>query len=177
MNIENMKIWRDFLISNELPFEMRYFRSYPGQRTPLPIKKDEVDAGINTCGTAGCAIGWAPFVIPPLPQEFNAFGRDTTALLNVNDYVQRVFGLCATGEDDSYAYGFITDMNWTSVDNTRLGAAFRINCVIDGSFRKYAQTQIDSNEPWFCPDDMVQLELDEYQADKKQWIATLGELV
>jgi len=165
MNVENLKIWRDFLISNDVPFEMQFYRSKNGQGEC--ITKDEVDAGVEGCGTAGCAIGWAPFAVPAEKDDFFMHHSENKLLLDFFKYVPRAFGLSTySGE-----YDFIIEMDWKQIDNTRLGAAFRIDCVINGAVRLFVPVATK----YWSPDNMSIAQEDMYKKMRNQWVASLGE--
>lgn len=155
MNIENLKIWRDFLVNNDVPFCMRFLHQTLDD-TQVRVTKDLLDAGVKGCGTAGCAVGWAPFVIPATYREF----YESDGGLDVWRYMDRVFGIDSLDEGGTFDY--IASSAWTFVDNSRLGAAYRINRVITGDF--------DSES---CEFDIDELDYTEYAAGRDAWIASV----
>lgn len=158
MNIENLKIWRDFLLNNDVPFAMRHLHQVPGTDDLVYLTKDLVDAGVKGCGTAGCAVGWAPFVFPATPTEFNIDLGGVRAL-NIVAYMARVFGIDAMNSE----FDYIAASAWASLDDSRLGAAYRINCVINGEF--------EGDDPYdFHP---REIDFDEYVAARDAWLASL----
>jgi hypothetical protein len=154
MNIENLKIWRDFLISNDVPFCMTYLHQN-ADGTQVRATKDLIDKGAKGCGTAGCAVGWAPFVLPPMVNEF----YKTDNCLDVWRYMNRVFGIDSL--EDGGEFDYIAASAWTHVDNSRLGAAYRIHCVITGAF--------DPDDEFIIDD----LDYDEYATGRDAWVASL----
>lgn len=132
MNKENLTILMNFLLDNDLPFEMMDYRSETDLTPDLPyeafkLTKDDVDAGVSQCNTAGCAIGWAPFVVPPKPEHFTGEGTLSDPItVNYNRYVESEFGISRY----IMAFAFLFGSEWADVDNTRQGAAFRIHDYI-----------------------------------------------
>jgi hypothetical protein len=115
---QNLAKLRDFLLTNDVPFNMRDFRI--GSE---PVTKDTIDAGASSCGSAGCAIGWAPFVIPPTDDDF-AFGYNEVQVVHFWDYTKH--HLLTNGPQD-IGFDAMFSSTWQHTDNTRHGAAFRIN--------------------------------------------------
>lgn len=131
-HLDNLATLRDFLMTNNVPFEMLYWRTQGSLGTNshhfLQVTKDQLDQGIHECGTAGCAAGWSPFVIPPLHDEYTAKGSGK-ARINMGDYIQRVFGIDIEHEDPYFMSFF--DSEWSFTDNSREGAAYRINRYLE----------------------------------------------
>lgn len=73
------------------------------------------DQYYTTCHTAGCAVGWAPFagILKQPTETWIEFSERTL-----------------TDDEDMWNYMFST--YWADVDNTILGAAKRIQNVING---------------------------------------------
>jgi hypothetical protein len=77
----------------------------------------------NFCGTAGCAIGHAPFVkgLPP-PDENDNWGEYSLEITYED-------GLCHTDEQDRL-WDFMFGGFWSDFDNTPHGAAKRIRLAL-----------------------------------------------
>lgn len=126
MNKENLLKLSEFLMKNEVPFTMAHFRTdidpayssgFCGSRG---VTLDEIDAGVNQCGTAGCALGWAPFVIPP-SQKVIADTQSGAYSIDIDDYQNETFGKLTHNQEQS-VFGY----DWKFIDNSREGAAFRL---------------------------------------------------
>ena len=76
--------------------------------------------GMDDCGSVGCAVGHGPYA--GIKKTENSWGR----------YADRVFGASdrvpATCNGRLYDYCF--NSSWSSVDNTAVGAAERIETVL-----------------------------------------------
>jgi hypothetical protein len=89
--------------------------------------------------------------------------------------VPRAFGLSTySGE-----YDFIIEMDWKQIDNTRLGAAFRIDCVIN-DINPFTEGESlyesEENDNEFYLDDIFQ-NIDRklrYFTLRDEWIAKTG---
>lgn len=94
-------------------FEMEYFLiGKEGDYMGLEERKK-----VHNCGTAACAIGWAPTA------GIRVSKNDETW----NDYSVRVFGYA----DGSDVWEYMFGGEWTSYDNTPGGAAKRIRYVLE----------------------------------------------
>lgn len=63
------------------------------------------------CGTAGCAVGWAPF-----------FGIEKSPMEEWYSFCRRSFGVSMTTQNGIFLFG----TEWYGVDNSKNGAAKRI---------------------------------------------------
>ncbi|WGH49788.1 hypothetical protein [Alishewanella phage vB_AspM_Slickus01] len=126
MNKENLLKLSEFLMKNEVPFTMAHYRANiesdeSGEHyTTSSFTLHEIDKGVEGCGTAGCALGWSPFVIPPSQKvkddTYHNFGG-----LDLDLYAEETFGNLSS-EQESSVFGY----DWKFVDNSREGAAFRL---------------------------------------------------
>lgn len=110
--LANLATLRDFLpIVDQDNFHMGWFAA-DGNGC---IELHELKEVKHTCGTAGCAIGWAPAAgIKPLKGE------------GWVEYSERVFGYACNST--TWEYMFSSD--WSDVDNSTTGAAERIGFVL-----------------------------------------------
>lgn len=138
-NKTNLAILRDFLLNNDVPFNMRDYRTrLPNVESTASVNKltkDMLDAGPAQCNTAGCGIGWAPFVIPPPEGCY-----DNDGYVSYERYCTEVFQIRRYGDKSNYElFEFIFGSDWSFYDNSRQGVAFRINTVINnlGWFETY----------------------------------------
>lgn len=168
MNKENLTILMNFLLVNDLPFEMMDYRSETDLTPELPygpfkLTKDAIDAGLNQCNTAGCGVGWAPFVVPPKPEHYTGDGTlyDPIAV-NYERYVESEFGVSGY----STAFAFLFDSGWSEWDNTRQGVSFRIHDYItDRTFFKLFE------DP--AVEDFYENHGEAYEKAKADWLATV----
>ena len=168
---DNLATLRDFLMTNNVPFEMRYWRTqgsfYTNGNHFLNVTKDQLDEGIHECGTAGCAAGWSPFVIPPLHEEYTAEGSGV-AKIRMGQYIQRVFGMDLEQEDPYFMCFF--DSEWSYTDNSREGAAYRINRYLKDNVLLIVDEETSENI------DSVEAEIKVWdiaeQLNRDKWIET-----
>ena len=81
LTVKNLRTLAAFIDKEvtQKQLNMRHFRSdEEGRYMEFKSNKD--------CGTCGCALGWAPFVIPTLPADFNMYSE-----LDFSRYGSRVF--------------------------------------------------------------------------------------
>lgn len=132
MNKANLTNLMNFLLSNDLPFDMMDYRTETKKTPNLPyasfkLTKDEIDAGPSQCNTAGCGLGWAPFVVPPKPEHFTGDGsQDDPICVLYEKYLDGEFGFSRF----SKTFDFLFGSDWADLDNTRQGVAFRIHDFI-----------------------------------------------
>lgn len=108
MNRENLQKLATFLAYGELPKDVKFsMGTYTGYQ-----HSDEWQQ--TTCGTAGCAVGFAPFA-----------GFQKSADEGWSEYSGRLF----TRDYREWAWCF--DEDWKTVDDTPLGAAKRIQYLLD----------------------------------------------
>lgn len=157
---QNLAILRDFLLSNDLPFEMKDYRTIINNPWQIPFTKDQVDAGVEGCGTAGCALGWAPFVIP-VEAQFLGAECDGSPYILMAEYCKDVFGIEHNGSDP---FVFCFDSLWSRLDNSRLGAAYRINELITSGpmYELFKQKSRYNSEG-----------LEDYEQARDEWLATV----
>jgi len=102
-NLQRLASFLAYAEVDGVEFDMGYFHNKP-----------DLDEEINHCGTAGCAVGWATLIWPkPLGIDFYDWSKQRFVL---NGGV--LWDWCFGG-------------NWDEVDNTRLGAAKRIQYLLD----------------------------------------------
>lgn len=155
MNKPNLLALSDFLMKNEVPFLMGAWRAEEyGDMGWLdaPLTLDEIDQGLASCGTAGCALGWAPFVIPPTENCIIQPGE-----IHFPTYEKEAFDLTPMQSASVF------ESRWERVDDTREGAAFRLWALA-------------THGTTYDPDGMVfssqKHELREaYYADRDKWLA------
>lgn len=117
MNKENLAKLKDKLLTvSSEEFDMGQFRR--GRE-----KKEEMNN--PPCGTVACALGWAP-TIPGLEMSDNEAKNS-----GWHSYCERVFGIEAHGHSPEQ-WDFLFDGNWADFDNTPLGAAKRIQYLLNG---------------------------------------------
>lgn len=160
MNKANLAILRDFLLSNNLQFEMCDYRADENGLS-LPFTKDQLEKGVKGCGTAGCALGWAPFVIP-VPTNILPKGDGYLNWVSMKAYCEEVFKIQHGGS----LWTFLFSGDWSYSDNSRLGAAFRINDVITTHtwFDTYIESEDGVDELGLMP---------EYIKARDEWLATV----
>lgn len=130
VHLDNLAKLRDFLLANMIPFHMADFRSNQDEAGEEfeHLTLDEYEKGEFVCGTAACAVGWAPFVIPPKPEHFNS--TEEGAELKTWDYVHDTL-IPGAYRQNRYDFDWPFGYGWAGVDNTREGAAYRINYLIE----------------------------------------------
>lgn len=115
MNRENLQKLATGLAYGMVPegveFDMRWFTGYI----------DDEEAAATDCGTVGCALGHAPF-----------FGFEKSSDEDWFKYCERHFGVRPDKTTNEWALFF--GGSWALYDNTRLGAAKRIQYLIDNGF-------------------------------------------
>lgn len=136
VHLDNLAKLRDFLMTNKVQFDISDFRSYSdeaGNVEGTQLTLDEIEKGTKSCGTAGCAIGWAPFVVTPDPEhiqlEYSSRFNRTVQTVNMWDYTKDKF---IPGETPGFrrVFDWPFGYEWRWHDNTREGAAYRIDVLI-----------------------------------------------
>lgn len=114
MNKDNLKKLADWLEENvtENRFDMAHFRSNGSGSYAEFIS-------LLDCGTAGCALGWAPFVPGLGSKKRNK---------NFWNYGAEIFDL----DSESYEWDYIFSSFWRHFDNSIEGAINRIREVVNG---------------------------------------------
>lgn len=139
METQNLIALRDFLLQTNVAFSMREYRQEAFEDDDgdlvvgcADLLEDEVLAGVHECKSAGCAIGWAPFVVPPRTHHYGSGGD-----LDFRRYAQDML-LPAIWEtnnpiDETPEYISMFSSQWSDQDDTREGAAFRIDSFLNGT--------------------------------------------
>ena len=141
MNKENLLLLADHLLKNvsQDQFDMENFRSDDGLGVCFRSK--------NRCGTAGCALGHAPFVsmLAPIPDDFTDAG-----VLAFNKYAERIFDISQYSDEFSWIFSGI----WAvyHVDNTPKGAALRIIEMVENGVPVNWEEQMCGDEPYIFAD-------------------------
>ena len=152
MNVEHLTKLRDFLLANELNFNMGTWRS----GADVTLTKERLLKGLeHNCGTAGCAIGWAPFVIPPLDKHYH--NGVELIFTGYSDYV------CGKSTD-SKLFNWCFGGTWDAIDNSRQGAAYRIHVALNGQIPEDFATAYRMCTP----------ERDDYIHLRDQWFSDNG---
>lgn len=158
MNKTNLKLLADWLILNnddlveKSGFNMLAFRSshFNNPKNPEDFGGFVIDKYVSEtdCGTAGCALGWAPASgiaeFEPLPSEMEL------GFLVFSEYEDRVFNLSEVGPNSPWDWCFSSE--WYEVDNTPKGAAIRILQLISGESPDewyYTSMTVKSYEQWY----------------------------
>jgi hypothetical protein len=120
MNRENLKLLADFLAKSPIEPDSFNMSSFHGDLcSPYMVESAALLTGVNYCGSAGCAVGWAPSVEElPSPIEEESF----------NEYSCRIFEIKHTKVRE-WVWMFSGD--WALLDNTAKGAAARIYALLD----------------------------------------------
>ena len=120
MNRDNLKLLADFLAKSPIEPDSFDMGMYHGMfDEPLEVSENVTTSGINYCGSAGCAIGWAP-AVPGMPKP--------NLKENFNQYSCRIFGLSGTSSPE---WIWLFSGDWSSIDNTARGAAGRIYALLE----------------------------------------------
>ena len=147
MNKENLLKLSEFLMENKLPFTMGHYRAdiesdESGQHyATRSFTLDEIDKGVEGCGTAGCALGWSPFVIPP-NQKVKDDANHHSGSLDLALYTHETFGNLTTDQESS-VFGY----DWIFVDDSREGAAFRLAQLANHNI--VYEPDVDDTEDYF----------------------------
>lgn len=100
-----------------------------------------------SCGTVACAIGHGPLA---------GIGvRKLKFYSNWFDYAEHYFGVRPiyrkwdgiTDDNMHYAFVWMFDTDWSSVDDTPIGAAKRIRIYLENGVPANYRNQLDANEP------------------------------
>jgi len=98
---------------------------------------DRKQKDLHTCGTAGCAIGWAPAIMTN-----EEFSDCTYSCGNIDfDKVSEHFGFKTLNR----SWRFLFDCSWKHIDDTPEGAAARIRYFLDKGLPEIAE----ENDPDF----------------------------
>jgi len=120
MNEYNLRILSAYLKTlpeNYQHFDMStYYRSHSYDVAEYP-RQEHAESDTTTCGTVACAIGHGPAAGIPRHASDEPWWK----------YAERVFSV------DETADRWLFDCAWSSLDDTPLGAALRIDWVLDGN--------------------------------------------
>lgn len=119
-------------------------------------EKDYRDDEI-VCNTVACAIGWAPMVVP-VPEDC----KWGDGAIHYGLYADAVFGCERNPETVGFEiFQNLFGFQWTEIDNTRLGAAFRIETFLEtGEMPDYISIEaMKKDEEW----------INVYFAHKAEW--------
>lgn len=175
---ENLEKLRDFLIANDVKFHMVEYRvgmidEETGEYSDADMTQDELSRPPNECGTAGCAIGWAPFVIPAEEDEFiHQENYDDPnkpiKILIYGPYTRRVFRMINLHP----GFEWMFDGVWALYDDTRLGAAFRID-----KYLSTVKNKVDARKLELWADKIKSNDEEtmlEYVTERAHWLADRG---
>jgi len=136
MNIKNLKIYRKGFeklmrdgVITQATFDMYAFRGHSGGvEAPFKSKDD--------CGTIGCALGWAPFIIEPKAEHYTRSWWLKTETLDFDDYYTDTFTTSSDFEGAAFdnIFEFLFSSEWVVADNTPEGFLGRLDAVISGDF-------------------------------------------
>ena len=122
MNRENLKTLSDGLLGlipaiddiNNIRFDMESYSEINKNNYLYDMPNPEIK--MKTCGSVGCAIGWAPY-----------FGIEKHLNENWTDFSERVFKL----DNNSQEWDYLFSSDWSDIDNTKRGAGLRIKYVLE----------------------------------------------
>ena len=121
MNRENLQKLATFLAYGELPKEVQF--------TMARFADNSHIGNGTTCGSVGCAIGFAPFA------GFQKHSGETWTR-----YSWRLF------VEDSKEWAWCFDEAWEDVDNTPIGAAQRIQYLLDNGLPELWEHSFESED-------------------------------
>ena len=135
MNKQKLEILAAGLV--EIPqenFNMGYYRSRDGW---VPEGKSwrrfraAAFKSPENCGTAGCAIGSAPFIpgLEPVEADYS-YCNSGEKYLDFGTYSTRVLEITEADSDLDGPWEWCFDAEWCEIDNTPRGAAKRIRYLI-----------------------------------------------
>ena len=97
----------------------------PEEKFDMEVYRQEGNTA-HICGTAGCALGWAPAIMSPYTfYKYKTGTKDLDVLFN--NISMKYFGI--DWYEEVWVYLF--SANWVTVDNTPQGAAARILYFLD----------------------------------------------
>lgn len=111
MKVKNLQKLASYLLNDSLKaeFDMRFFSKSGYVKDVMFYGVAEID-----CGSVGCAVGHGPYA-----------GIEKLKYESWSSYSSRVFGL--NGDDFDWCFSEL----WEYVDNSPVGAAKRINILIE----------------------------------------------
>lgn len=145
VNRENLKILSDGLLglipsiedTSQVHFDMESY-SDVNEADDSYFHRNNAEIKMKTCGSVGCAIGWAPF-----------FGIEKHLNEDWIDFSERVFGL--SNGSDEWDYLFSSD--WGDVDNSKKGAGLRIKNFLEHGLPEDSHDQLQGEASLSYRDD------------------------
>lgn len=158
-NEQNLQRLATFLAYGDVKgvgFDMTTFASVP---VDSPAERE-----MSHCGSAGCAVGWATFIWPkPLGVQFSAWSFDMF-IASYHRGLQGSWSWCFAGE-------------WHFVDNTRLGAAKRIQFLLNNKYKLPLDWDCDEEHVALYANTEVKRESKTSETPHTQSQALIAELV
>lgn len=155
---DNLRKLAELLKSRELNFEMESFIDSKTDEREYAIQKpSDYQNEERICNTVACAVGWGPLVVPVPDAAMNQWS------INYSKYAEIAFG--ARPMDKDRIFDALFSGRWSNLDNTRLGAAFRIETVLE------LDAIPDCFDPWEMEDNEYDEAYLEYTAMYKEWEA------
>lgn len=143
VHLDNLAKLRDFLITHPVPFKMSVYRD--GSISPEIIQK-----GVNECGTPACALGWLPFAIELDEEDWEDGSLDYAKL-----------AIRHLGVDSDNRWNWMFGHSWYAIDDTRLGAAYRIDFLLNK----------DVPDTFHTAFQMQRNDVEDYLKGRDEWIA------
>lgn len=124
-HLNNLAKLADFLETQieDSRFRISHFRQKSSGRICNFVKKTD-------CGSVGCAVGWAPWVVKTYPKDFEADLVFPNGTLDFNKYARRVFG-CSASDDSIGEYMFGGIWSGHDIGRTRKATIKRIRSVVE----------------------------------------------
>lgn len=125
--VENLKKLRNFLWDNreKIKVNMKWYGDLPLENYERPVET------LAECGSVGCAIGWAPKVVPV--REEYLYGPAPSVHYGL--YAHQEF--CSVGDESHFnqdtVFRALFSYRWAddNKDPTTLGVVFRIDTVLE----------------------------------------------
>lgn len=128
-HLYNLAMLADFLQKEvtDKQFNIKNFRM-KNSKILTPFKS------LNDCGSIGCALGWAPFVIKPAESTYEVFydyfDHTVTTKLSFESYSEEAFG-CTVNDNSLGDFMFGGVWGVDKVQRTRLATVKRIREVVE----------------------------------------------
>ncbi len=116
--------------------EIEPITSTKGVRFDMTIIEEIYNRDRITCGSVGCAMGWAPFFGLSILEEEIRVGQIDWVL-----YWERMTGLSTDAKESSWCFS----ADWAKVDNTRQGAGLRIRYMLEHGLPKNWEAQMNGD--------------------------------
>lgn len=126
-NMAKLRNWLIELSEKNAPMKMDCYVDRPDEG----FYGLDIDKAIHSCGSGACAIGWAPFVVPAQRKFIKPNGE-----VDYSDYAKHNLMPVETLEhprklvDKLSPFSALYGWDWHVIDNTTIGAAFRIDYVL-----------------------------------------------